>query len=74
MSYCIGVNRVGTDPNGHLYPGHSAVYDPFGHALCLSDKEEAILISLDLERLKKARLDFPFLEDMDGFTISIGAD
>ncbi|MFT4791501.1 MAG: hypothetical protein ACI9KR_001124, partial [Arcticibacterium sp.] len=36
--------------------------------------EEAIPISLDLERLKKARLDFPFLEDMDEFTILIGKD
>jgi omega-amidase len=74
MSYCIGVNRVGTDPNGHLYPGHSAVYNPFGDPLCFSDKEETIPISLDLERLKKARLDFPFLEDMDEFTILIGKD
>ena len=41
MAYCIGVNRVGTDPNGHEYPGHSAVYDALGAALCGPLEEKA---------------------------------
>src|SRR5690606_551634 len=33
MSYCVGVNRIGTDANNHEYSGHSAVYDVLGERM-----------------------------------------
>ena len=33
MSYVIGVNRIGEDQKGHLYPGHTAVYDGLGNCI-----------------------------------------
>jgi len=50
MAYCIGVNRVGKDGNGHVYKGHSAAYDVLGEKVSRSDWEspfsETITLSL----------------------------
>ena len=67
MSFCVGVNRLGTDPNGHEYPGHSAAYDCFGKELFFSKKEGVHLISLNKTPLDVARENFPFLKDRDSF-------
>ena len=71
MAYCIGVNRVGTDPNGHEYPGHSAVYDALGAALCgpLEEKATALLATLNWDSLQALRTQLPFLEDRDEFEL-----
>lgn len=71
MSYCIGVNRVGLDQNGHSYPGHSAVYDGLGNDI--SDFEED-LERVDIVTLSKTLLDsirekLRFLDDKDDFIV-----
>lgn len=67
MSYTIGLNRVGEDPNGHSYIGHSAIYDPLGKQMVFSDREETIFSTLDLNSLKQIRDKFRFLDDRDEF-------
>lgn len=69
MAYCVGVNRTGKDPNGHIYPGHSGAYDPFGHTLAFSDKTTVLYVTLDKAPLIQARINFPFLQDRDAFSL-----
>jgi omega-amidase len=69
MSYCIGVNRVGEDPNAHKYPGHSAIYDPLGSQMVFSQKDEILYATLSLEHLNGLRTRFKFLEDRDDFSL-----
>ncbi|MGB3775925.1 MAG: amidohydrolase, partial [Leeuwenhoekiella sp.] len=45
MSYCVGVNRVGTDDNGYDYDGHSGIYDSLGATLAFAEKRETSLIA-----------------------------
>lgn len=70
QAYCIGVNRVGTDSNGHEYVGHSCVYDFGGQALFdpLTD-EEVRTVLLDKNKLQTFREKLPFLDDSDEFRI-----
>ncbi len=72
MAYCIGVNRVGTDPNGHQYPGHSAAYDPLGNLITDKISEETLLLnaSLDHQSLQVQRRHLPFLKDKDSFALN----
>ena len=67
MSYCVGVNRIGTDPNGLTYSGHSSVYDALGNQLIISEKEEILELTLVKSKLVQARKSLPFLEDRDTF-------
>jgi omega-amidase len=67
QSYCVGVNRVGTDGNGHEYNGHSQVIDPLGAVLQRSEIEEVFTVTLDKKNLKHIRQSFPFLKDRDRF-------
>ena len=69
MSYVVGVNRVGTDPNGHTYTGHSAVYDPLGTQLAFSDREAVLEVTLDKSSLDHARSSLKFLQDRDTFSL-----
>ncbi|WP_372944404.1 amidohydrolase [Muriicola sp.] len=69
MAYCIGVNRVGTDNNGNDYVGHSACYDPLGHQVVFSDKEEILFVKLDKSQLKEIRDQLRFLDDRDAFIL-----
>jgi predicted amidohydrolase len=69
MSFCVGVNRLGLDPNGHEYPGHSAAYDCFGKEMLFSKQEGVHLVSLNKESLEIARVNFPFLKDRDTFNL-----
>ena len=70
MSYCMGINRVGTDGSGLKYPGHTAIYDYMGEALAQTKpKEEGYCIStLSKEKLETVRKKLPFLADRDHFT------
>lgn len=70
MSYVIGVNRSGTDPNGVYYSGHSQALDMMGDYLVkpLIDEQIAI-VSLDKEKLKETRSRYAFLKDADLFII-----
>ncbi|MBC9795467.1 amidohydrolase [Sinomicrobium weinanense] len=70
LCYCLGVNRVGQDQNGHKYPGHSAVYGVLGEEIAFSDREEIIYATLEREKITHYRNKLRFLEDRDRFTIS----
>lgn len=71
MSYCVGVNRVGTDDNNHEYSGHSAVYDVLGTRVdTIPFNEEAIeIITLKKENISHYRSKLNFLSDRDHFSI-----
>jgi predicted amidohydrolase len=71
MSYCIGVNRIGLDGNGHEYPGHSAVYDVLGNQLELQQDPKSGLLSgrLNKNSIGKYRSKLNFLEDRDHFEL-----
>ncbi len=71
MAYCIGVNRIGTDENGHEYSGHSAVYDALGVQRAFSEKEEVVFAVLEKEHLTTTRNTLKFLDDQDEFTLKV---
>ena len=69
MSYVVGVNRVGTDANGHEYTGNSILLDELGNEMTpLAENTEAILsTTLSKEKLVASRNKFNFLSDQDEF-------
>ena len=70
MSYCIGVNRVGLDGNGHPYNGYSAVYDALGEKiLAFKDEQNIKSVTLDKLELHAVRKKLNFLEDRDVFQV-----
>ena len=72
QSWVIGVNRVGEDGNGFVYPGCSVAYDPLGETPAkLGAEEECRLVELDLERVRDVRSTFPFLNDADEFELEL---
>ncbi|MBJ6915464.1 carbon-nitrogen family hydrolase, partial [Vibrio cholerae] len=42
QSYVVGVNRVGTDGNGHPYSGDSSVFGPLGETLWQHSYDPAV--------------------------------
>ncbi|TJY38035.1 amidohydrolase [Pontimicrobium aquaticum] len=71
MSYCIGVNRVGSDANNLEYSGHSAAYDGLGKQLTsLENNKEGIeIVTLEKKHVSKIRTMLKFLDDKDVFTV-----
>lgn len=69
QSYCVGVNRVGTDGKRHSYSGDSSVFDPMGALLWQSQKEEVQTIELSRKQLDETRETLPFLKDGDKFVV-----
>ena len=70
QSYCIGVNRVGTDGSGFEYEGSSSAFDPLGEVLWQHSETEAIqIITLSRKMLEETRSHLPFLKDADRFII-----
>lgn len=70
LSYVVGVNRVGTDGNGHPYAGDSAVIDFKGDILFRHSETEIVhQQTLSLDELRAFRERFPANRDADGFTI-----
>ena len=69
MAYCVGVNRTGTDLNGHQYPGHSAVYDCLGNTVVFSREETILYATLNKAHLHQNREKLQFLADRDSFSI-----
>jgi predicted amidohydrolase len=69
--YVVGVNRVGVDPKGNFYPGHSMVIDYEGQILygSVASEEQTIKISLNFESLKLFKQQFPVWQDSDLFKI-----
>jgi len=70
--FTIGVNRVGEDLSGILFPGHSLVYDSFGKILldCSGQKNTVKKVVLSKEKLQLQRRQMNFLKDRDLFTIN----
>jgi predicted amidohydrolase len=71
LSYCIGVNRVGSDGNNLKYSGHSSAFDCLGEPICLLSKnqEDISIVSLDKNQLTTVREKLSFLEDRDNFEL-----
>jgi len=71
LSYCVGVNRVGTDGNQLAYAGDSAAIDFLGQPLVeLGAQEQVVTVTLDAEALAAHRERFPAWMDADEFRIS----
>lgn len=71
LSYCAGLNRVGTDGNGLSYSGDSGVIDFLGTPLAeLGAQEQTITVLLDAGALAEHRARFPAWMDADEFRIS----
>jgi predicted amidohydrolase len=71
MSYVVGVNRVGTDANGHEYTGNSIVLDELGAEMTplAENTETYFTTTLSKEKLLASRTKFNFLSDQDKFEI-----
>ena len=72
MSYTIGVNRVGMDPNQNEYTGSSALYDALGEKRTSipMGKEAIETITISKKALGNIRSKFNFLNDRDAFTVA----
>lgn len=71
--YVIGVNRVGTDGNGHNYSGDSVILNYRGESMAdASAGEQAILeASLSMADLTNFREQFPAHVDADDFELRL---
>jgi predicted amidohydrolase len=65
QAYVVGVNRVGTDANHLVYPGHSACLDPMGDLLVDNPSGGVGVLYAELSKntLHQVRTAFPFLAD-----------
>jgi predicted amidohydrolase len=69
QTYCIGVNRVGTDGTGLKYSGDSALVSPKGFAEYLGEKETIKTFEISYSELHAFRNSFPVLNDGDDFRL-----
>ena len=69
MVFCIGVNRIGEDNEGHEYPGHTSMYSPLGNEIALSKKEEILIVEVTKNEIEKLRNKLTFLKDRDQFNL-----
>jgi predicted amidohydrolase len=70
LSYCAGLNRVGTDGNNLHYGGDSAVIDFLGQPLIeLGAQEQGATVSLSYDALSAHRERFPAWMDADEFRL-----
>ena len=68
--YVVGVNRVGTDGNQLVYPGHSTVYDMNGQPrLEMASRVGIEKVTLEKEQLTHFRTQYRFLQDRDQFSL-----
>lgn len=72
MSYTIGVNRVGIDPNNNEYVGSSKVFNALGEEIVQIplNKDCTKTVILNKESQNKIRERFNFLNDRDEFIIT----
>jgi len=67
--FVVGVNRSGTDGNGHQYSGDSLIADGAGHLLADAGSDgqpKPLSATLSRDELMAFRQKLPFLEDADG--------
>lgn len=71
MCYVVGVNRVGSDPNGNTYPGHSKTINYLGETIAESQSDESVLVAkIDRDEMLRVRKKLNFLADRDSFTVT----
>ena len=64
LSYVLGVNRVGSDPDGHEYAGDSSLFDPLGRPLVTARQDATVILgSIDREEVGRQRRALGFLAD-----------
>jgi predicted amidohydrolase len=64
QAYVVGVNRVGVDHYGNVYPGASMVVDYMGKVLDEMDENIGLTtVGIDLDAMYQYRIKFPFLKD-----------
>ena len=72
QSYCLGVNRLGTDGMKVDYSGHSACYDFKGQPMNdINSKPGTCTVELNLQALADFRNKFPAYLDGDRFKLDI---
>ncbi len=71
QSYCVGVNRVGTDGLGIHYQGDSMLVSPKGWAESLEKTESVRTFDISYSKLHDFRKHFPVLDDKDSFQLSV---
>jgi len=70
QAYVAGLNRVGTDGNGHPYSGDSAIIHPKGYTLLEASETEGIYtLVLNKQELDDYREAFPAHLDVDSFSL-----
>ena len=71
MAWVVAVNRVGSDNNGHRYPGHSQVVDHLGNTILDAEGRETVAIcTIGRDRMIADRGKLGFLNDRDSFTVT----
>jgi omega-amidase len=70
LSYCVGVNRTGTDGNGLAYSGDSAALDFLGQTLVeCGAQAQVVSTTLSWAALQAHRTRFPAYLDADDFVL-----
>ena len=70
QSYCVGLNRVGSDGNGIEYSGDSLVLAADGELLLDCEAADAVFTtSLDAHAMHEYRRKFPYHKDADNFEL-----
>jgi predicted amidohydrolase len=66
LSYVIGVNRTGSDPDLH-YNGRSVVVSPHGHIIAdAGEGERVVTADIRVSEVESWRAQFPALQDIKG--------
>ena len=69
ISYCIGVNIIGSDPE-NKYNGYSCIINPNGeHCIDMTEDETVIYYQLNKSKINNSRNSLNFLDDKDDFTL-----
>tara|TARA_B100001057_G_scaffold131511_1_gene130743 strand:+ start:457 stop:1233 length:777 start_codon:yes stop_codon:yes gene_type:complete len=69
MSYCIGVNIIGSDPE-NKYNGYSCIINPNGeHCIDMTEDETVIYYQLNKSKINEIRHSLNFLDDKDDFSL-----
>jgi omega-amidase len=72
LSYCVGLNRVGTDGNKLHYGGDSSALDFLGQPLVeLGAQEQVATVILQADELTAHRQRFPAWMDADDFRLEV---
>jgi omega-amidase len=72
LSYCVGVNRIGTDANGLEYSGDSVALDYLGHPMCDETSIAFVkTIVFNRDALDEHRQKFPAHLDADEFELRL---